>query len=238
MKIADIIIGDRSRVSPGWLDDLERSIERHGVLHPVGVTQDKVLIFGFRRLMACKNLGMEEIPATVINIDPNDPAAALRMEQAENNIRKDFTPSEKVEIARKIEEAMGGRHGGDRKSSCNTLQVEDSGNSRDIAAAAVDMSPEHYRRAKAVVDSGDTEVIEKMDAGELSVRAAYLTVTGKEPAKKSPAPKKQEKPRLKIVLKMKDPAGDARRIFESNEGYADALLRELARILGHETVNA
>jgi len=56
---------------------------------------------------------------------------------AENNIRQDFTPVEKVEIARRIEEAMAGRHGGDRKSSCDTLQVEDTGNSRDIAAEAV-----------------------------------------------------------------------------------------------------
>jgi len=49
-----------------------------------------------------------------------------------------------VEIARKIEEAMAGRHGGDRKSSCNTLQVEDAGNSRDLAAASVGMSGVFY----------------------------------------------------------------------------------------------
>ena len=237
MKVADVIIGDRARVSPGWLDDLERSIERHGVLHPIGVTQDNALIFGFRRLMACKNLGMTEIPATVINIDPNDPAAALRMEQAENNIRRDFTPSEKVEIARKIEEAMGGRVGVNQhtESPCNTLQTLDKGNSRDIAAEAVGMSGEHYRRAKAVVDSGEPEIIEKMDSGEMSVRAAYMTVTGKSSPESSSAPKKQreQKPRLRIVLKLKDPTDDARRIVESSEGYANALLKEIARLLGH-----
>lgn len=241
MKIADITIGDRARVSTGWLDDLERSIERHGVLHPIGVTQDNVLIFGFRRLMACKNLGLEEIPATVINIDPDDPATALRMEQAENNIRREFTPSEKVEIARRIEDAMAGRVGNPKLQSCNTLQNCEQGNSRDIAAGAVGMSGEHYRRAKAVVDSGEPEVITKMDSGEMSVRAAYMAVSGKNPQIKNqphvqtkPA---KEKPRYKIVLKLKDPAGDAQRIVESNEDYADALLKELARLLGHETVN-
>lgn len=235
MKVDDIIIGDRARVSAGWLDDLERSIERHGVLHPIGVTHDNVLIFGFRRLMACKNLGMTEIPATVINIDPNDPAMALRLEQAENNIRRDFTPVEKVEIARKIEEAMAGRMGRPEKT-CNTLQTFEQGNSRDIAAAAVGMSGEQYRRAKIVVDQGDPETVEKMDSGELSVRAAYMTVTGNEPAQK-PARKKNpvpDRPRYKIVLKLKDPAGDARKIVEGNEGYADALLKEIARLLGHE----
>jgi hypothetical protein len=67
------------------------------------------------------------------------------VEQAENNIRRDFTPSEKVEIARKIEEAMGGRMGRPEKV-CNTLQTFDQGNSRDIAAEAVGMSGEHYPR--------------------------------------------------------------------------------------------
>ena len=56
-----------------------------------------------------------------------------------------------MEIARKIEEAMGGRHGGDRKSSPHMLGLE-KGESADIAAEAVGMSGEHYRRAKAVVD--------------------------------------------------------------------------------------
>lgn len=233
MRIADITIGDRARVSAGWLDELERSIERHGVLHPIGVTQDNALIFGFRRLMACKNLGMTEIPATVINIDPADPAMALRLEQAENNIRRDFTPVEKVEIARKIEEAMGNRQG-ERTDLPNVLGKSEKGETADIAAASVGMSGEQYRRAKIVVDQGDPETVEKMDSGEISVRAAYLTVTGSEsPVKPSPPRAPAQKPRYKIVLKLKDPAGDARKIVEGNEGYADALLKEIARLLGH-----
>lgn len=234
MRIADIVIGDRARVSAGWLDDLERSIDRHGVLHPIGVTQDNVLVFGFRRIMACKNLGMTEIPATVINIDPADPAMALRLEQAENNIRRDFTPVEKVEIARKIEEAMGNRQGQRTELKQHVAEVE-KGQTRDIAAASVGMSGEQYRRAKIVVDQGDPETVEKMDSRELSVRAAYMTVTGNEhPAKVAPPRPPSQKPRYKIVLKLKDPAGDARKIVEGNEGYADALLKEIARLLGHE----
>lgn len=239
MRIADIIIGDRARVSAGWLDDLERSIERHGVLHPIGVTQDNVLVFGFRRLMACKNLGMTEIPATVIHIDPDDPATALRLEQTENNIRRDFTPEEKVEIARKIEEALAGRHGGDRKSSDNTLPLE-IGKSSDLAAASVGMSGEQYRRIKVVMDSGNQEIIDKMNSGELSVRAAYMAVKGKKvetkqldaKAEASAEPQKKVE-RFKIVLKFKNPESDARRIVESNGEYADALLVEIAKLRGH-----
>ena len=72
-------------------------------------------------------------------------------------IRRDFTPSEKVEIARKIEEAMGGRHGSNQYAAKEDVQhvapAQCGEKSRDIAAEAVGMSGEHYRRAKAVVQT-------------------------------------------------------------------------------------
>ena len=139
MKISDITVGERARTSAGWLDDLQRSIEQVGVLQPVGVTPENELIFGHRRVMACRALGMEDIPARILDINPDDPAHVLRMEQAENNIRKDFTPSERVEIARRIEEALAGRQGGDRaRGKC--LPLESEGKSTDIAAKSVGWS--------------------------------------------------------------------------------------------------
>ncbi len=74
------------------------------------------------------------------------------MEQTENNIRRDFTPEEKVEIARKIEEALGNRQG-ERTDLDIVLPKSDKGKSADIAAATVGMSGEQYRRIKVVMDS-------------------------------------------------------------------------------------
>ncbi|ABI55996.1 hypothetical protein [Alkalilimnicola ehrlichii] len=121
-------------------------------------------------------------------------AAALKIERDENDVRKDFTPSEKVAIAQRIEEAMAGRVG--NPQFCNTLQnwqkapkgnsrdiaqrIEEAlagrqgqrtdlgntlhksspqGKTRDIAADAVGWSGETYRKAKAVVESGDGEAM-------------------------------------------------------------------------------
>ena len=148
MKISDITVGERARTSAGWLDDLQRSIEQVGVLQPIGVTPENELIFGHRRVMACQALGMEDIPARILDINPDDPAHVLRMEQAENNIRKDFTASERVEIARRIEEALAGRHGKNQhtKEDVQTFAAPDSGNSRDIAAKSVGIVWEAWRR--------------------------------------------------------------------------------------------
>lgn len=57
---------------------------------------------------------------------------------------------------------MAGRHGGDRGNQYTGGKVlnsapcqEPQGKSRDIAAKAVGMKPDSYRKAKAVVQSGD-----------------------------------------------------------------------------------
>jgi ParB family chromosome partitioning protein len=114
INVNEIIVKDRIRQNNGWLDSLERSIEQVGVLQPIGITPDKQLIFGGRRLQACKNLGLKTIPVRIFDIAADDPITALRMEREENEHRMDLTVSEKVEIAKRIEEAMDGRRGGDR----------------------------------------------------------------------------------------------------------------------------
>lgn len=72
------------------LEELARSISLYGVLQPISVRRINVgeyeLIAGERRLRACKNLGMSEIPAIVINADKTDSAILALIEniQREN----------------------------------------------------------------------------------------------------------------------------------------------------------
>jgi len=60
-------------------------------------------------------IGNRQTPADCTHLNnTDDPYDVLRMEQSENEHRLDFTPSEKMEIARRIEESLAGRWGGDR----------------------------------------------------------------------------------------------------------------------------
>lgn len=192
MKIADIKVGDRVRKKTGWLDDLERSIQALGVLQPIGVSPDGELIFGYRRLMACKALGLEEIPARVIDISADDPAAALRMEQAENEIRRDFTASERLEIAKRIEVALAGRRGTNQhtKEDVQNFAQAEGKKTRDLAAQSVGWSGEQLRKAKVVFDEADEETKAAVDDGTISIHKAYTEVAEKKQAKpKKPKPK-------------------------------------------------
>jgi ParB-like chromosome segregation protein Spo0J len=100
MKIDEITVGERHRRDMGDLDALAAEIELDGLLQPPGVRQDGTLVFGARRLAACKRLGWTEVPVRIVPLDD-----IVRGEFAENAFRKNFTPSELVSIRRALKPA-------------------------------------------------------------------------------------------------------------------------------------
>ena len=95
--IDKIKIGKRHRQDMGDIDELAQSIKDVGLLHPVVIRVDGVLIAGARRIAACRKLGWKEIPIRVVDLNE-----VARGEFAENKDRKDFTLSEAVAIARAL----------------------------------------------------------------------------------------------------------------------------------------
>ena len=226
VSVNEIHIGNRSRKTIGSIDSLERSIEQFGVLQPIGITPNKKLIFGHRRLQACRNIGKETIPCRVFDVAADDPVMALRLEREENEHRIDLAPSEKVEIARRIEESLAGRQGGDQKSKDKILPIDmPQGKSSDIAAKAVDMNRETYRQAKAIVDSGDEEAIQEMDSGA-AVSKIY----------REKVSRKIETKTIKITLYNKPEEDAEALIIKAGEDYCTKLAIVLLKKAGHNVV--
>lgn len=178
VEIADIQIGDRHRKDFGDLDALAASITDLGLLQPIGVTPESVLVFGERRLRACRDvLGWKAIPARVVNL-----RSILEGEFAENSVRKEWTVSERVAI---VESLRSFRHGGDRRS--------DQARTRDDEALTVDRAAKHvglggkdgYCRARAVVDRGVPELLGALDRGEVTVSVA-AEIAALDPADQKP----------------------------------------------------
>jgi 16S rRNA G966 N2-methylase RsmD/DNA-binding XRE family transcriptional regulator len=97
IPIDRIRIGSRYRKDLGDLEGLAKNIKDIGLLHPVTIDEHSTLICGFRRIAACKLLGLKEIPAYVLNLED-----VRSGELSENTFRKDFTFSEIVEIKKSI----------------------------------------------------------------------------------------------------------------------------------------
>lgn len=69
LPIAEIRIGKRHRRDLGDVEGLAASIADLGLLHPITVSEDGLLLAGRRRLAACKQLGWTAIPVNIIRCE-------------------------------------------------------------------------------------------------------------------------------------------------------------------------
>jgi N6-adenosine-specific RNA methylase IME4/ParB-like chromosome segregation protein Spo0J len=155
MRIAHIRIGTRVRRDHGDIESLAANIADIGMLQPVVVTPNGVLIAGQRRLEAAKRLGWTDIPARVVDI-----AAVVRGEFSENTFRKDFTLSEAVAIKRALEpleraaaKERQREHGKGTVENFSTVK----GRALDKVAAVAGKHRTTIAKAEAIVVAADAE---------------------------------------------------------------------------------
>jgi ParB family chromosome partitioning protein len=179
VSIAEINVGKRFRKELGDIQALADSLKEVGLLQALGVAPDEKqgyqLVFGQRRLEAAKTLGWTQIECKVVNL-----GSILDGEYHENEMRKDFTPSERVAIGKALEERVGerrGRHHEDEKENVeNFPHLEQGVKTRELAASQAGFGNDKtYREAKAVVDKAEPEVVAAMDSGAMSIHAAAET---------------------------------------------------------------
>jgi ParB family chromosome partitioning protein len=172
IPIADITIGpDRARRDLGDLPTLAASIDQIGLLQPPVINTANKLICGLRRIRAVESLGWTQIEARVVDL-----AEVVLGEFAENEFRKDFTRSERVSIAKAMEEAIGNRAGrpsGDDEIRRNCDEFSEGERTKDFVAKRTGFgSKDSLARAESVVENGIPELVEAMDKEEVSIAAA------------------------------------------------------------------
>lgn len=100
-QIDSITVGVRHRKDPGDLTALMKSIEEVGLLQPVTVTPDGVLICGWRRLEALRRLGRRTLSVWVRS-GISDQLSHLLAQQDENEQRKPLSPVETARLYAEI----------------------------------------------------------------------------------------------------------------------------------------
>lgn len=104
-SVESIQVGLRHRHDLGDLDALAASIERDGLLQPITITPDGVLVCGMRRLAAIRQLGWRTVNVWVRS-SISDRLGHLLAEQDDNQLHKTLSPLEAAGLYREIKELM------------------------------------------------------------------------------------------------------------------------------------
>ncbi len=183
IDINKIKVNDRIRKDFGNIEELAKDIEENGLINPPTVTPDFELIAGERRLRACKHLGYSQIEVRVMTV--KDEEHQLKMEISENENRKEFTFSERVDWAKRLERIERIKA---RERKLSTLKQGDEvpdmqnfagrdGITRDKVANQIGFgSGEQYRKAKFIFENADEDMINLLDEKKISIHKAYVTL--------------------------------------------------------------
>lgn len=103
--VESIQVGHRHRADLGDIEALAASIQEHGLLQPITVTPEGVLVCGRRRLAAIRLLRWRKVSVWVRS-GISDRLGHLLAEQDENTHRKPLTQLEAAALYRELKELM------------------------------------------------------------------------------------------------------------------------------------
>lgn len=152
-------VGRRHRADLGDIDALAASIERDGLLQPLTVSPDGVLICGARRLAAIKQLGWRTVNVWVRS-GISDRLGHLLAEQDDNVLHKPLTALEAAALYRELK----------------TLMAEDAARRKAATQFRSDNQPGTHGPGKFPEPSGATGEAREQAAGMIPGGASYKTL--------------------------------------------------------------
>lgn len=160
-----------------WEEFLE-SIKTRGVVEPIVITPDKVIVSGHQRVRACKELGIKTVMCDVHTYDNED---QILQDLIETNIRQrgkiDVSSKKEGRIFRELERIYGIQHGGNRGNQYTEAKPNNSAlaKSQDNLAKSLDVSVDTMQNYKLLTEM-IPELEELVDTGIVSVTTAIAII--------------------------------------------------------------
>jgi ParB family transcriptional regulator, chromosome partitioning protein len=188
----------RTHFNPEAYEELKKSILENGLIQPVTVRRKYQnhyeLISGERRLKACREIGMREIPAYIIKVDTDETMLALAL--IENIQREKLNPIEIANAYKRLmdechltQEQIADKVGKDRTTVANTIRLLKLPQEIQESLIKEEITSGH---ARALINLPDPllqlEALKKIKDGGLSVRKVESLV---KKLLESPEPKKK-----------------------------------------------
>lgn len=186
IDIDKIKVENRIRKDFGNITELAEDIKQNGLINPPVVIAESdgtfTLLAGERRLRAMRSLGYKQVEVRTWGSLTDE--QKLNIEISENEVRKDFSKSERIEYARRLEkiEALKAkeRMAVNAKDGTQNFAEVKKGETAQIVAEKLGIgNKETYRQEKYIVDNADSltpEDFADWDEGKLSTNKAYLKI--------------------------------------------------------------
>jgi ParB family chromosome partitioning protein len=167
-RVDSISVGVRHRQHPeDGIEPLMMSIQKLGLLQPVTITPDGVLVCGARRLEAVKRLGWRTLKVWVRS-GISDELNRLLAQNDENEQRKPLTPREQAALFRELRDLM--REDGKRRQEASRFGAKPDSDETDGPGAAPGPLPGHgdvrHQAAIAVTGKASYHSLEQISAIE------------------------------------------------------------------------
>lgn len=150
---------------------IKADIAERGIQDPIKVNKYNQLLAGYTRVKIAQELGLDEVPHIVVEID-SDINAMMEYAILDNIRRRQLTDLQLVEYGVKLEKLYDGRQGRPEKGGQNDHVFE--GKTRDLVAAQLSeqagakMSGKKYERLKTIATHAIPEVKRKYNDGEIT----------------------------------------------------------------------
>ena len=174
IDIEKVVVKDRIRKDFGDIKELADDIRQNGLINPPVVNRDYELLAGERRLRACKSLGWGQIEVRMM--DTRDAEHELNVEISENENRKEFSKSERVDYMKRllrIEQAKAKERQGERTSVENKTDVV---RADEETARQFGIGKDTLRKEITIVDNKElipAEDFADWDEGKLSTNKVF-----------------------------------------------------------------
>ena len=174
IDIDKIVVNDRIRHNYGDLEELAEDIRANGLINPPVVNKAYELLAGERRLRACKLLGWPTIEVRMM--DTRDAEHELNIEISENDVRKGFTKSERVDYMKRllrIEQAKA------KERQDLGLKSDEGSRADDATAKQFGIGRDTMRREMEIADNRDmldASDFADWDEGKLSTNRAFQRI--------------------------------------------------------------
>lgn len=193
--------------------ELTKSIENHGIIVPVLLSSNNILLDGHRRLEIAKELGVDLIPALKLSVSGSNKAAKL-FEIAVNLDRRHLNEAQRADLGSSLlrieqpkakeRQREGGSKGGKQKKSEGVGNgsphlKKEKDRATDRVAKRTGVSRKTFERVMAIKKSMP-KLAARMIKGEISVAAAYKKLKASNVKKKG----KKEAKKIKEDFVVKD----------------------------------